>query len=84
MIAIESELESERPKRIHNIAYELVIIINLGLISRLYSDQNAGITRSYSPTLLVTTPVADPDLQIREEGEGGVGLKNNFVRPFGP
>ena len=52
MIAIESELESERLKRIHNIAYELVInelnelVINLGVISRLYSHQNAGITRS--------------------------------------
>ena len=46
MIAIESELESERLKRIHNIAYELVIIINLGVINRLYSDQNAGVTRS--------------------------------------
>ena len=49
MIAIESELESlesERLKWIQNIAYELVITINLGVISRLYSDQNAGITRS--------------------------------------
>ena len=82
MIAIESELESERLKRIHNIAYELVIIINLGVISRLYSDQNAGITRSLSPTLLVTTPVADPDLQIREEGEGGGGVSKTIL--FGP
>ena len=49
MIAIVSELESlesERLKWIHNIAYELVIIINLDVVSRLYSDQNAGITRS--------------------------------------
>ena len=49
MIAMESELESlesERLEWIHNIAYELVIIINLGVISRLYSHQNAGITRS--------------------------------------
>lgn len=49
MIAIESKLESlesERLKWIHIIAYELVIIINLDVISRLHSHQNAGITRS--------------------------------------
>ena len=49
MIAIESELESlesERLKWIHIIAYELVIIINLDVISRLHGHQNAGITRS--------------------------------------
>ena len=68
MVAIESQLESERLKRIHNIAYEIVIIMNLGVISRLQSSERRN-HYIVNPTLLVTTPVADPDLQIR--GGGG-------------
>ena len=50
MVAIESQLESERLKRIHNIAYEIVIIMNLGVISRLQSSErrNHYIVKPYA------------------------------------
>ena len=50
MVAIESQFESERLKRIHNIAYEIVIIMNPGVISRLQSSErrNHYVVKPYA------------------------------------
>lgn len=88
MVAIESQLESERLKRIHNIAYEIVIIMNLGVISRLQSSErrNHYIVKPYASGY-----DSGGGSRFSDKWGGGgagavgrVGLKKHFVRPFGP